>query len=68
MPGVLGMGIRGYSSNNFNMSITQITQGSEFSRYEIKLRNRVTQNDVTLRVTNLIIFKKFLFRVTNSTS
>ena len=26
--------------------------GSEFSSYEIKLRNRVTQNDVTLRVTN----------------
>ena len=27
-------------------------QGSEFSSYEIELRNRVMQNDVTLRVTN----------------
>ena len=26
--------------------------GSEFSSYEIELRNRVTQNDVTLPVTN----------------
>ena len=26
--------------------------GSEFSSYEIELRNRVTQNDITLRVTN----------------
>ena len=26
--------------------------GSEFSSYEIELRNRVTKNDVTLRVTN----------------
>ena len=27
-------------------------RGSEFSSYEIELRNRVTQKDVTLRVTN----------------
>ena len=27
-------------------------RGSEFSSYEFELRNRVTQNDVTLRVTN----------------
>ena len=27
-------------------------RASEFSSYEIELRNRVTQNDVTLRVTN----------------
>ena len=27
-------------------------RGSGFSSYEIELRNRVTQNDVTLRVTN----------------
>ena len=27
-------------------------RGSEFSSYEIKLRNRVTENDVTLRVAN----------------
>ena len=26
--------------------------GSEFSSYELELRNRVTQNDVALRVTN----------------
>ena len=26
--------------------------GSEFSNYEIELRNRVTQNDITLQVTN----------------
>ena len=31
-------------------------RGSESSSYEIKLRNRVTQNDVTLRVTNSEIF------------
>ena len=34
-------------------SITQlINRGSEFLSYEIELPNRVTQNDVTLRVTN----------------
>ena len=27
--------------------------GSKFSSYEIKLQNRVTQNDVTIRVTDL---------------
>ena len=30
--------------------------GSEFSGYEIELQNRVTQNDVTFRVTNSKIF------------
>ena len=30
--------------------------GSGFSSYEIELRNRVTQNDVTLRVTNSKVF------------
>ena len=30
--------------------------GSEFSSYEIQLRNRVTQNGTTLRVTNPEIF------------
>ena len=31
-----------------------------FSSYEIELRNRVTQNDVTLRVTNSKLFITFL--------
>ena len=31
---------------------TKLKRGSEFLSYEIELRNRVTQNDVTLRVTN----------------
>ena len=30
--------------------------GLEFSSYEIELRNRATQNDVTLRVSNSKIF------------
>ena len=29
-----------------------LERGSEFSSYEIKLRNQVTENDVTFRVTN----------------
>ena len=32
--------------------IVVICRGSEFSSYETELRNRVTQNDVTLQVTN----------------
>ena len=32
------------------------TWGSEFSSYEIELQKQVTQNDVTLRVTNTKIF------------
>ena len=35
-------------------------RGSEFSNYEIELRNPVTQNDVTLRVTNSNIFTQVL--------
>ena len=31
---------------------TKLKRGSEFLSYEIELRNRVTQNDVTFRVTN----------------
>ena len=31
-------------------------RGSEFSSYEIELRNQVLQNDVTLQVTNSKIF------------
>ena len=34
------------------IAFVTIQGSSEFSSYEIKLRNRVTQNDVTLRVTN----------------
>ena len=33
---------------------------SEFSSYEIELQNRVTQNKVTLRVTNSKIFIEIL--------
>ena len=35
---------------------SRLVEGSEVSCYAIELRNRVTQNDVTLRVTNLKIF------------
>ena len=35
-------------------------RGSEFSSYEIELRNRVTPNDVILRVTNSKIFIEIL--------
>ena len=35
-----------------NTSNVNIEGASEFSSYEIELQNRVTQNDVTLRVTN----------------
>ena len=31
---------------------TLLTRGSEFSSYGIELRNRVTQSDTILRVTN----------------
>ena len=34
--------------------------GSEFSSYKIDLRNRVTQNDVPLRVTNSKVFIEIL--------
>ena len=39
---------------------TDEDRGSEFSSYKIELRNRVTQNDVTLRVTNPKIFIEIL--------
>ena len=35
-------------------------RGSEFSSYEIELQNRVTQNDVTLQVTNSKMFTEIL--------
>ena len=37
---------------------TKKIRGSEFSSYEIELRNRATQNDVTLRV--LFLFSIYL--------
>ena len=59
------------TENEFNISFGSLMSikegGSEFSSYEIELRGRVTQNDVTLRVTNSkvqLLF--FYFRVTNS--
>ena len=36
----------------WSSEFTEFNEGSEFSSYKIELRNRVTQNDVTLRVTN----------------
>ena len=36
--------------------VSRFGRGSEFSSHEIELRNRVTQSDATLRVTNLKIF------------
>ena len=39
---------------------TAIERGSKFLSYEIELRNRVTQHDVTLRVTNSEIFIEIL--------
>ena len=35
--------------------------GLEFSSYKIKLGNRVTQNNVTLRVTNSNIFIEIFY-------
>ena len=43
-----------------NVRYGGIFRGSEFSSYEIELRNRVAQNDVTLRVTNSNIFVEIL--------
>ena len=47
---------------------TQTYGGSEFSSYEIELRNHVTQNNVTLRVTNSKSKnKKFYFELLTQT-
>ena len=43
----------------FNSS-SDYNWGSEFSSYKIKLWNRVTQNDVAIRVTNSKIFVEIL--------
>ena len=45
---------------NYDTFLNNIEGGSEFSCYEIELRNRTTQNDVTLRVTDSKIFKDSL--------
>ena len=37
-----------------------LCRGSKFSSFEIELRNRVTENDVTLRVTNSEIFMEII--------
>ena len=42
------------------MGLMSWMRGSECSSYEIKLQNRVTQNDVTLRVINSEIFTEIL--------
>ena len=42
------------------LKFIQDKRRSEFSSYTIDLRNRFTQNDVTLRVTNLKIFIEIL--------
>ena len=45
---------------NFNHHIRLCKGGSKFSSYEIELRNRVTQNELKLRVTTSKIFIKLL--------
>ena len=57
-----------YREEVFHKSLCrQFSGGLEFSSYAIALRNRFTQNDVTLRVTNSKIkLSFFYFRVTNS--
>ena len=59
--------------NNFSAISRKLGSGiwkraSEFSSYKIELRNRVTQNDVTLRVTNSKTFIEILLSSTNSIS
>ena len=50
-----------------NRAVNKHIRGSEFSSYEIVLRNRVTQNQITLRVTySMVQLLFFYFRVTNS--
>ena len=43
-----------------NCKDIKLIWGSKFSSYEIELRNRVTQNDVTLRVTDSEAFVEIL--------
>ena len=59
--------------NNFSAISRKLGGGiwkraSEFSSYKIELRNRVTQNDVTLWVTNSKTFIEILLSSTNLTS
>ena len=43
------------------METSILKRGSEFSSYELELQDRVTQNDVTLWVTNSKIVIEILF-------
>ena len=43
-----------------NWLFSLLEGGSEFSSYEIKLRNQVKQNDVTIQFTNSAISKEIL--------
>ena len=43
-----------------NVNVAKYSGGSEFSSCEIEVRNRVAQNDVTLRVTNSDILLEIL--------
>ena len=45
--------------NNHSHSASQV-QDSEFSSDKIELKNRVTQNDITFRLTNLKSFTEIL--------
>ena len=42
------------------LKLYKLERSSKFSSYKIELRNRVTQNDVTLLVTNSKIFIEIL--------
>ena len=46
-----------------DLQLPSWSRGSEFSSYKIELQNRVTQNDVTLRVTNLKFYRRTSFEV-----
>ena len=76
---VIPVSVRQGYPHGFLTGLTHVNWGSEFSNYEIELRNRVTQNDIKLRVPNSNIFTEillssyskvyllfFYFRVTNS--
>ena len=64
MSGPLHVRINGFK---INLILIIPPWGSEFSSYKIKLRNRVKQTDVTLRVTNSKVQLLFFdFRVTKS--
>ena len=45
---------------NILLTSCALNRGSEFSSYQIELRNQITQNNVTLQVTNSNIFIEIL--------